>query len=83
MTSISLLATQPRLFELNTICMGFELRLRNLCVFHLKPASFKLVLTQEIYSYVLSKVQGLVKMILDVLFFKEIELRTELRGEGV
>lgn len=37
--SISLLATQPRVFEINKICLSFELRLRKLCLFHLKPAS--------------------------------------------
>lgn len=31
--SISFLATQPWVFEINKLCLAFELRLRNLCIY--------------------------------------------------
>lgn len=37
--SISLLATQHLLFEVNNMCVAFEQMLRNLCTFHLKPCT--------------------------------------------
>lgn len=62
---ISLLATQLRLFEINKVCLAFELRLRNLYIFHSKLASFFNCFDAR-NSYVQWKVQGPVKMVLQL-----------------
>lgn len=49
-------------FKINKICLVVELRVRNLCIFHVKPASFCTCFDQQRDSYTLPKVQCLVKL---------------------
>lgn len=38
--SMSILLSATRLFDINKICVAFELRLRNRCIFRLTPRHF-------------------------------------------